>query len=121
MEYESWFPLKGVNGNFYLEELRDDSKVLKILLKNDETDDLLHISFDAALTYRNIDEGYLLKSLEYIKGGFFKMVVSDYLTWFHDEGHGIMRDDDEVVHYAIYTPNDCIDVISQAKPRVEWL
>ncbi len=121
MEYDAWFTLKDKNGHFYLEELRDDSKVLKILLKNDETGDLLHISFDAALTYRNIDEGYLLKSLGHIPGGFFKMVVSDYLTWFHDEGHGIMRDDDQIVHYAIYTPNDCIDVISQTKPQVEWL
>jgi len=121
MKYDVWFSVEDINGHFYLEELRDDSKVLKIILKNDETGDFLHISFDGALTYRTIDEGYLLKSLCNLKGGFFKVLESDYLKWFHSETLGIMKDDENIVHYGIYTPNECVDVISQTQPQVEWL
>jgi len=42
------------------------------------------------------------------------------LEWFHKESYEI-RKDDNPLHYAIITPNNCIDVISSSLPKVEWL
>ncbi|MCI5141352.1 MAG: hypothetical protein D3909_06440 [Candidatus Electrothrix sp. ATG1] len=85
---------------------------------------LLRITFDPALTYRNIDEGSLLRSLEWADGQanypLFIVENSDWVEWFHKESCGTYEESN-IIHYAIITPNDCIDILAEFEPKAEWL
>lgn len=123
MSFEKWIPVEGVPEKLYLEAMHDDYEGFRLLLKGYEDQRMLRITFDPALSYRNTDEGDLLKTINQqdLSGwSLYTVSDSDYLAWFTEESHGIHESDD-VVHYAIYTPNDCLDVLSAFPPRVEWL
>lgn len=121
--FKKWTPIESLPKTLYLEAVHDDWEGFRLLLKHDEARRILRITFNPPLSYRNTDEGDLLKSInEQDLGGWSLYVVSssDYLAWFSDQSCGIHEPDD-VVHYAIYTPNDCVDVLSAHSPTVEWL
>jgi hypothetical protein len=71
-----------------------------------------------------MDEGDLLDLLSsngaFGKSTFLTVSNSEYLAWFHRISVNI-RKNENVIHYAIYTPNDCVDVLSAYPPSVEWL
>lgn len=91
----------------------------------------LQIYFKHLLSLRNTDESYLLKTIEeqskrddFKWGGnlFSKVKNSKYVDWFNEESLGIPRDTGVTInHYAIYTSNDCIDVITSDEPEIKWL
>ena len=87
---------------------------------------MLRITFDSILLYRNIDEGdYLNDEVDYSqletrKWSLFVIEKSSLLIWFQQVSQGI-HDSQQVVHYAIYTPNECIDILSAYPPKAEWL
>nr|WP_320049945.1 hypothetical protein [uncultured Desulfuromonas sp.] len=104
MEFKKWTPIDSLSQTLYLEGLYDDYEGFRLLLRGaGEEQRILRIAFDSALSYRNIDEG-----------------DSGFLQWFNHESQNIHKSD-EVVHYSIYTPNDCLDVLSIFPPTVEWL
>lgn len=120
MKLNEWKPLDEIEGRFYLKRLEDNTINLTIVLENEVADRILKLTFDSALSYRNIDEGDLLKSSqEGDHGGFFIITDSSYLKWFHRESLGI-REDENICHYGIYTPNDCIDILALHPPKAEW-
>lgn len=125
--YRKWEPVPDLPIEMYVEALHDDYEGFRVLLKGrDERAGMLRIAFYYALTYRNVDEGDLISYDRQDEGGdlgrwgFFVVSTSDYLEWFLDVSHGL-HDRDDITHYAIYTPNDCIDVLSKDPPKVEWL
>lgn len=124
MSFEKWIPIDNLPETLYLEAIYDDYEGFRLLLKGDaKQDKVLRITFDPALSYRNTDEGDLLKTIDEQDFGGWSLYVasnSDYLRWFHKESHGIHEGVD-IVHYAIYTPNDCLDILSAYLPKVEWL
>ena len=73
-----------------------------------------------------IDEGDLISYERFDEDdnlgrwGFFIVDSSDYFEWFNHSSQGI-HESEKVVHYAIYTPNDCLDILSAYPPKVEWL
>jgi hypothetical protein len=123
-KYKKWLPLEDIPDRLYLDGLYDDWEGFRLLLRHYETGRMLRITFDPALSYRNTDEGDLLKT-EDISEGFFKWPLyivenSRFLKWFHEESYEI-RKKDNPLHYAIVTQNDFIDVISAFPPIVEWI
>ncbi len=125
--FKKWEPIQDIPGEIYLEGLYDDYEGFRLLLKGgDQFSKMMRIKFDSVLLYRNIDEGDLLSYPRVDEPKNQKMwclyVVfkSDLLQWFHDVSQNIYEED-KLVHYAIYTPNDCIDIISFFEPKVEWL
>lgn len=123
MSFEKWDPITNLPKKLYLEAVHDDYEGFRLLLKNDEDQRMLRIAFDPVLSYRNTDEGDLIKTINKQDLGDWSLYTvneSDYLAWFIEESHGI-HDSDDIVHYAIYTPNDCLDVLSACPPKVEWL
>jgi hypothetical protein len=124
MSFEKWIPIDNLVEPLYLEAVHDDHEGFRLLLKgSSDQDKVLRITFDPALSYRNTDEGDLLKTINGQDfGGWSLYIVSNsgYLKWFSEESHGIHEDED-IIHYAIYTPNDCLDVLSAYPPKVEWL
>ncbi len=124
-QYEKWIPLEKIPPRLYCEGLHDDYEGFRILLKGDDPNSsILRITFDATLAYRNIDEGDLLRTIQARPdiGHFslFTVECSTWLKWFHSESCEI-HDGENIVHYAIYAANDCIDVLSAFEPSVEWL
>lgn len=124
MTFKKWNPIQKDEGVLFVEAVYDDYEGFRVLLKgNDLESRVMRISFDCVLSYRNTDEGDLLKTISEhdFKGwSLYVSINSEYLKWFHQESantHG----GSSVVHYAIYTPNDCLDVLSEYPPKVEWL
>jgi len=75
---------------------------------------MLRVAFDTVLSYRNTDEGDLLRTIGNGLGEntLFTVEDSQYINWFHKENHGI-RKSDNITHYAIYTMHDCLDILSK--------
>lgn len=119
MTIQEWYSLSEVKEHFNLEELHDDNKGFKLLLRGESSQRVLSINFESVLSYRRIDEGDLLKSYQQITEGFHKIESSSYLSWFHEESYDSWKDKN-VIHYAVYTPNDCVDILSIHPPRIEF-
>ena len=124
-KYEKWMPVESIPRRMYCEAVHDDYEGFRILLKGeDPNSSVLRVSFESVLAYRNIDEGSLLKTLDLIKDReihpLYIVRDSSWLYWFHEESYNIHANND-IVHYSVMTPNDCIDILSEFEPTVEWL
>ena len=98
--------------------------------RNDEKEKKLNIYFNYVLSFKNTDESYLLKTIEEqvkhknFKWGetFYLVENSSYINWFNEQSVYIPRDTGVAIkHYAIYTSNDCIDILASVSPNIEWL
>lgn len=123
--YQKWIPIHSIPERLFCEAIHDDYEGFRILLRGEALHSpMLRISFESVLAYRNIDEGSLLKTLNLLKdcepSSFYLVQNSTWLVWFHEESYG-MYEDRHIVHYAIFTSHDCIDVLSEYEPVVEWL
>lgn len=124
MGFERWTPLEDLPGILYLEGLHDDCESFRLLLRGSTKEPILRITFDPALSYRNTHEGDLLKTITGAEDlepwPLYTVTDSDYLAWFTAESLGI-HETEHIVHYAIFTPMDCVDVLSPFPPVVEWV
>ncbi len=123
--YKKWLPIEGAPKKLYCEGIHDDYEGLRILLKGEEAQSsILRLSFDSVFAYRNIDEGYLLRTLNKMdnpgESTFYIVENSTWIEWFNEESYGTLENS-KITHYAIYTPNDCIDLLTEYEPKVEWL
>lgn len=111
---------------FYCEGVHDDYEGFRILIKNDETSaPMLRLSFENALLYQNRDESYYfhhpnMQGEFEFPHPFYLLENSDLISEFHSGCSEIYRDWD-IKHFAIYTCNDCIDVLSVNEPKAENL
>lgn len=123
--YQKWTPLEDLPELLYCEGLHDDYEGFRILLRGEDvSSSMLRLVFDMPLAYRNLDEGSLLRTLSRVdfkgKWSLFTVKSSTWLEWFHEESNNLYSHD-AVIHYAIFTPNDCIDVLTITEPVIEWL
>lgn len=121
-----WLPTDNILDIMFVEELHDDYEGFRILLQGEEkSSKILKLTFDDKLCYRNIDEGYSFNSRSISNNQdlgktFYIIKNSSYIEYFHEITCNIYSDWD-IVHYAIYTESDCIDILSCFEPKVEWL
>lgn len=107
-----------------VESVIDDSNGLNILLNTDESERQIHVFFDSPLSYRNTNESYLVKLWSEIEDGllgaiFYKIENSSYRDYFDEMSLGLYKDW-KVSHYAIFTSQDCIEVLSVTEPIINW-
>ena len=126
MNYIKWNPIDSLPDCLYLEGLHDDYEGFRVLLRGvDIHSRMLRIAFDLPLFYRNIDEGSFLKTLHAIteqeRWALYTVENSSLISWFQEESYGVIYRNRQIVHYAILTPNDCIDILSEHEPHVGWL
>ncbi|WP_334187455.1 hypothetical protein [Noviherbaspirillum sp.] len=106
-----------------LEKLSEQDGALKISLINDNGC-RIRIRFKAFKAYRKLDEGDALISLGQIsksakpRMSFYRVEPSDFIEWFVKQSYDIY-DAKTLVHFAIITINDVIDVISREDPIVD--
>jgi hypothetical protein len=122
--YKNWEPLKNIPRKLCCEGIHDDYEGFRILLRENNYSSVLRILFDAVRSYKWSDESDLLKTVASIndagRSSLFIVDNSSWVKWFHEETYDIYKDSD-IKHFAIYTSDDCIDVLSEFEPKVEWL
>ncbi|MFW5438873.1 hypothetical protein [Paenibacillus apiarius] len=111
----------------YLESLTDSKEGLILVFSNEDSDKIYKFNFEySVLSYRNNDESYMLRTLSYISETCGKEVLgnplftverSSYIEWFNNQSFDIYKDYNPT-HYAFFTPNDIVEVISNYPPTV---
>lgn len=115
-------PVENLEAKLYIEELREDSEGLHLQLAPPGPPlRRLYLNFDNFLAYRRADEGDLLKTIgpSMVGATLFIVAHSEFLDWFIDQTLGV-RESDPIQHYAIYTPDTCVDILSLSPPKVSW-
>jgi len=125
-----WEPIENFNnppGTWFLDALHDDDEGFRFLLRDEkhDTKDLLRVSFEYTLGYRNAEEGFMIRlwhfnEKETLGKIFYTIKNSTYIEFFHYMTQEIYKEWD-ITHYGFYTQIDCIDVLSSTPPKVEWL
>jgi hypothetical protein len=131
-EYGRWVPLENIPLRLVCESIHDGDKGLSMVFreqadlgkisKNQNTRSI-RIIFDPAIAYRNIDESYRVRTFDTHQdriGSLFVVKNSEWVSWLHEESYG-MYVDNKIIHYAIFTLNDCIDILAEFEPTVEWI
>lgn len=122
--FTAWEPIKNIGSIILFEELTDDTNGLKITLKeHQKKDPLLKVYFKSPLFYRNTDESFLMRiwNEQKLPGRlFFVINNSSLIDSFHHMTYDIYLEW-KIVHYGIYTNEDCIDVLSTIPPEVKWV
>ena len=121
--FNSWNPISELPRDLIVEAVSDDNDGFRMHLKQRGESRILCLTFDPVLTYRSIEESLMIK---YARGdvgeldrySLFTVSDSDYLKWFSQVSQGTRTD---TVHYAVYLSNQCVDVISDYTPQVNWL
>lgn len=127
-QWKRWEPVNGIPTRIYNDSLVDSKEGLIITFSNETNTKNLIATFDGiVLSYRNTDEGSLLKMLNYLHQQYgtefysqwplFKVENSAYLNWFLTESSGIYESR-KVEHYVFLTPNDIIEVLSTYDPEI---
>lgn len=105
-----------------VEALLDDWEGFRLLLRDHATERLVRVAFDSQVAYRNRDESDLdaeaSRSAGLGKGCFYRVVNSEFAAKFRAES---ARQFAHLVHYAVITDADCIDILATAEPHVERL
>lgn len=123
--WSTWKPLADLPVALHFKALRDDEEGFRILLEPPDdhvrAGELLRISFAKVMAYRNVDEMYRLRDSQASgePSSIYRIENSEFLAWFHHSSCDIYTDM-EVVHYAVETSNDIIDVLSPSEPIVDW-
>lgn len=125
-KYRKWSPIDGVPDRLFVEAIHDDYEGFRVLVRGeDRVSATLRLSFGPVVAYRNINESYRLRTWASLPGsrglpGLVILVNSKWIDWLVQESSGVL-DSAALVHYAIYTPEDCIDIVTEFAPIVEWL
>lgn len=124
-EYRAWKPIEGLPDDLWVEAIHDDVEGLRFLLRGeDPTGPTLRILFESVIGYRNVNESFRIRtwaSVSDIKSlpSLLTVENSRWLSLVVEEAGGVLQPE-SLTHYAIYTPEDCIDVIAQFPPTVDW-
>jgi len=122
-----WRPVEDLPEQMFVEALYDDYEGFRILLRGEKPDSkMLRVAFEDRLSYRNADETYLSKfwfstPKETFRSNFFTVENSSYIDYFEEMSEGLHPSNWVIIHYAIYTQRDCIDILSYVPPNIEWL
>ncbi len=121
----AWRPLDDIPDDLTVEAIHDDVEGLRVLLRGvDPTKPTLRVRFEDVVAYRNVNESYRLSTWARLAptGPLPSLVIvveSRFVGWLVEEAGGVL-DREELTHYAIYTLEDCIDVVSRLPPIVDW-
>ncbi len=124
-KFRKWNPIE-FDIPLNVEVIHDDYEGFRILMKGNEVDSkMLKIAFENPLMYQNINESYKLKIWEglskEISGNiFYKIDDSELVDSFNENSLNAYSNWD-IIHFAFYTYQDCIDVLSITDPIIEWL
>lgn len=119
-----WKPFGKLLTKMYVTGTSDTDQGLNIKMeRGSDSRTIYELNFEYYFSYRNTKEHFLLNkwhSYEREKLIASNMVIiqnSEYLEWLKNSGIGF-HNDLNAQHYAIFTPEDCIEVLSSNPPTV---
>ena len=123
-KYRKWTPIDPVPFPLDFEDLHKNREGLNILLNSeDHTGKLLNIKFKDYITIREMDESFKTKFWHDVdideNYPFFIVEDSEWLAWFHNQSMDNFKDWD-IKHFAIWTTENWIDILSRTEPIVTW-
>jgi hypothetical protein len=121
--FEQWNPFGSVVGAVAIEGLSDvgDEPFCITLRLIRDPDQRLRLLWERPHAYRNIDESYrvdLWQTFATYGHPFWIVRDSDWIKEFRASSGGV-ADRVNLQHYAIYTDDDCIDVLSATPPTTQ--
>lgn len=111
---------------FFVDILISNEEGLRIIL-SDENNERIEIiwSNEEIISYRNTDENYFIYGVgqfeerKKIRKNFYIILNSEYVDFINKWTYpDIITKTSNLIHFAIYTVQDCIDVISTYEPIV---
>jgi len=123
--YLKWFPIEGIPFPLDLEEFRKDEHGLSILLNSeDHSDQYLQIHFSKCEAIKEIADEFKTKFWHDVDieedYALFVVENSEWLESFHFESENNFRDT-SIQHYAIWTTENWIDILSSTIPELKWV
>lgn len=120
-----WTPMADVPETLYCEGIHDGPDGLRITLQSPPGDGpALQVTFEGVVAYRNINESWRARTWQHLDlkalPTLLRVDDSKWVAWLVEEAGGALSFAD-LTHYAIYTPEDCIDVVTESTPEVIWL
>ena len=126
--WKKWMPVKGLPPKMYNNLLVDGEEGVILNFSDENDTKRIIVKFDGnVLSYRNTDEGLLMKMLIFLDENYgssfygnwsiFKAANTAYINWFLEESSGIYKPD-EIHHYIFLTPHDVIEVLSTDIPSI---
>jgi hypothetical protein len=120
--FEVWEPIPGRTIDASVEALIDDWEGFRVLLRDHETNRVIRIAFGSHVAYQSRDEGDFVgeasRSIGLGRGCFYRVSDSEYLARFNADS---VRQLQRLMHFAIITDMDCIDVLALDEPDVKQL
>jgi hypothetical protein len=122
--FERWLPFQNEPSNVVMDGLIDagDDDFQLLLRSLDAPSERLLLRWpQRPLAYRSIDESFRLRLWKtFATGGYAFWIVqgSEWIRDFHVESYGV-TEGQVLVHYAIFTNDDCVDVMSAVAPTAE--
>lgn len=101
---------------------KDDGLCVELAGKGDPRSRFV-LCFEDFVAYRNVNESFrnrLWNSKAIVADSLLMVENSRWLKWLNEESGGVVGEFD-VSHYAIYTDDDCIDVLSRVPPQVSFV
>lgn len=125
---ERWHPIAlGNNKKFYVEGIHSDFEGFRILLRGDSVElPMLRIFWGYRIpSFRVSQEERLLKiwhgtDKSLLGNTFYIVRNSTYVENIKEMEMGFYPKS-KLTHYAIFTVEDCIDILSEIPPKTEWL
>ncbi|CAI2719481.1 hypothetical protein [Nitrospina watsonii] len=124
--YKAWKPFQDIPAPLYLESMVKDGDGLRLVLFDGSVEGRrLRIHFKEVLAFRSANEKCLLKTWEENESweGHSSLLTvedSEFVEWLHAQSFG-MFSDRRITHYAVYTPEDCLDILTDQKPIVDQI
>ena len=121
--YVAWQAMNGVQiQDFSLARLCFEASDLVLLLSVEPHRRLLRILFEAPIAFRSIGESYRLKTWTQAEGsllGLHLVQGSMWVQWLREESGGVLAET-SLTHFAVITADDCVDVVTEFAPIVQW-
>src|SRR5699024_6842317 len=119
--WKKWMPVKGLPPKMYNNLLVDGEEGVILNFSDENDTKRIIVKFDGnVLSYRNTDEGSLMKMLIFLDENYgsslyynwsiFKATNTAYINWFLEESFGIYKAA-EIHHYIFLTPLDVMKVL----------
>ncbi|MEC7526057.1 MAG: hypothetical protein VYE22_39615 [Myxococcota bacterium] len=120
--YETWIPLPGIAARMNLAGLSHTDEGVRVLLQHQVGEGrVLTLLFESPVANRNINESYRLRTWnrlgEHERSSLLRVHHSDWVEWLRREAGGVL-DAVTLHHYAIFTDEDCVELVTEFPPRV---
>ncbi len=124
--FSPWLPLPEVPAMLEIEGVKDENDGLEIFLRGEvERTFRFSVVFPSFVAYRNIRESFRLRTWQ-AQGSevLTSLRIAErslWIDWLVRESGDLLLMSENLVHYCVYTYDDCLDIVANKSPRAHRL